>query len=563
MSLAPIALFVYNRPWHTEQTLNALKSNNLSDQSILYIFSDGPKIDANEDDFKKVNEVRNLIYSITWFKEVNIICSKENKGLALSIIEGVSDILEIYQKIIILEDDIVTSPGFLRYMNDALNLYANNDKVFHVSGYMFPVKGKLPETFFYRQTSCWGWGTWADKWQHFQNSATLLRDQLTQSGKIYQADIDGTNQFLQQLNDNVDQKIKTWAVLWHFSVFIKDGLSLHPYKSLTRNIGMDNSGSNCKETIRFDVNPIKKINVNLIEVIENRKVYEYLKEFYEKKEKGSYLSAFFLKVKSFIPISIKSKIKILVNKEFRMIKNLEEKANNLPRYTEANLILFGKLIGIVDNASYKFMYKEIFENEVYKFSSNNKKPYILDCGANIGLSIIYFKQVHPNAEIIAFEPDKKIYRILTKNIQAFNFNNVTLINEACWNEDTLLKFYSEGADGGRAANYFDHECIVEVKATRLRKYLNRKVDFLKIDIEGAEYEVIKDVYDLLLNVDKLFIEFHSFHNKVQMLPEILSLLKQSGFRLHLSAPGLTSQYPFSKIEINNNMDNQLNIYAFR
>jgi len=126
-----------------------------------------------------------------------------------------------------------------------------------------------------------------------------------------------------------------------------------------------------------------------------------------------------------------------------------------------------------------------------------------------------------------------------------------------------LHFFSEGADAGRVALEYDSENILQVQTIRLKDFLNTKVDFLKIDIEGAESVVLFDIKDLLFNVDRIFIEFHSFVNQEQMLPEMLNVLKAAGFRLHISSPGLSSDSPFSHLDTYDKMDNQLNIYAFR
>ncbi|RZK12547.1 MAG: FkbM family methyltransferase [Flavobacterium sp.] len=233
------------------------------------------------------------------------------------------------------------------------------------------------------------------------------------------------------------------------------------------------------------------------------------------------------------------------------------------RYKKAIVKFCDKNIQIVDSASYLFTKIEIFDLQIYNFTCDSPRPYIVDCGANIGLSVIYFKQLFPDAEILAFEPDENVFQALQHNIQVFEFLKVELINKACWNAETTLKFYSEGADGGRAAKDFDNVNIVEVGAVRLRNYISRKIDFLKIDIEGAENEVLHDIQDLLFHVDKVFVEFHSFVGKEQMLPEIFTILKNAGFRLHISSPGLKSQSPFISVNVYENMDNQLNIYGFR
>ncbi len=235
----------------------------------------------------------------------------------------------------------------------------------------------------------------------------------------------------------------------------------------------------------------------------------------------------------------------------------------IPRFTRMEVDFQDRRIIIVDNASYLFMVKEVFELEIYKFKTSKAIPYIIDCGANIGLSTIYFKQLFPHAKIVAFEPDEKVFEVLQFNTEIFEISDVDLIMKACWNEETVLKFYSEGADGGRIAKTYDTQNIIEVPTIRLRNYIDRDVDFLKIDIEGAEYEVLNDIEDLLFKVSRIFVEFHSFLGREQMLPEILTILKSAGFRLNISAPGLYSKNPFVEINSYLNMDNQLNIYGYR
>jgi FkbM family methyltransferase len=572
-SLSPIVLFVYNRPWHTHQTLEALLQNELADESILYIYSDGPKENDKEDE-QKIAAVRNVIRSKQWCKEVRIIESDLNLGLANSIIKGVTEVVNEYGKIIVLEDDIVTSKGFLTYMNTALDLYEKEEKVFHISGYMFPVKGKLPTTFFYKQTSCWGWGTWAGKWNYFEPSANELLKQLIDTKKIETADIDGTNQFLNQLKANIEGKLRTWAVLWHFSVFLNDGLSLHPGKPLIKNIGNDGSGSHCQETKSFDVNPAVYVPVKRIKVEEWKKVYQYLEKFYNPNPPSVSLLSLKQKIKSIVPSKIKQPIKRVTRKtlyesemeamNLKKIKDLEVvRIQNLPRFFETEISLLDKNIRIVDIASFQFMKKEIFDGEIYKFSTDTDCPYIIDCGANIGLSVIYFKQLYPEAEIIAFEPDRKVFNALQNNIEVFNLKKTNLINKACWSEETVLQFYSEGADSGRVTSNKNQDNIIEVETVELKNYLNRNVNFLKIDIEGAENEVIRNIKEALINVERIFVEFHSFVEREQMLPELLGILKDAGFRLHISSPGLVSKNPFIHLKTYAGMDNQLNIYGYR
>jgi FkbM family methyltransferase len=545
--------------------LNALLSNDLADQSILYIYSDAPR-EGLEGEKQKVEEVRRLIRSKKWCKDVQIIESLENRGLAVSIISGVTEVVNKHGKIIVLEDDIVTSKGFLRYMNEALNMYENEERVYHISGYMFPVKGNLPKTFFYKQTSCWGWATWKKKWNVFESSADILFQKLKFSGRENEADIDGTNQFVKQLKANVHGTLKSWAVLWHFSVFFKNGLSLHPYRSLVQNIGLDNSGVNCGVTDKFNVDVIESLKFKKIGIKEHESVYNYLHDFYD----GGMTDVKFLTrlkthIKASVPEKLKKSIKIFLNNDQKEKEQETERLRilNLPRFTPTELPFLQQKIRIVDIASFNFIQKEIFEQEIYRFESNKEHPYIIDCGANIGLSVIYFKRLFPGAEIIAFEPDTKVFEALEYNTKVFELTNVELVKKACWNEETTLTFFSEGADGGRVAQDFDKQNNIQVPTVRLRDYLYEQVDFLKMDIEGAEVEVLDDVKDLLVNVEKIFVEFHSFEGKRQKLSGILSILEEAGFRYNIHHIGVYSPNPFIAVSGYANMDLQLNIYGYR
>ena len=160
MTYAPIVLFVYNRPWHTEQTLRALMANDLAAASELFIYADGAKPNADADQLQRISDVRALIRREPWCGKVHIIESEINKGLADSIIAGVTEVVNQHGRAIVLEDDIVPTRGFLRYMNDALTLYEKDERVMLVSGYIYPYKHipKTPTTYFMRVYACWGWG---------------------------------------------------------------------------------------------------------------------------------------------------------------------------------------------------------------------------------------------------------------------------------------------------------------------------------------------------------------------------------------------------------------------
>lgn len=247
MTLAPIVLFVYNRPWHTQQTIEALQKNSLATDSELFIYSDAPK---NDGAIPLVKAVREYIKSIKGFKNVSIIERRTNYGLASSIIDGVTRITNEFGKVIVLEDDLVTSPHFLSYMNDGLSLYENDENVASIHGYVYPID-KLPETFFIKGADCWGWATWKRAWNIFEPDGKVLLEKLTSRGLQNEADFNGSYQYTKMLEDQIEGKNNSWAIRWYISTFLENMLTLYPGKSYVENIGNDGSGTHCSQSDSF------------------------------------------------------------------------------------------------------------------------------------------------------------------------------------------------------------------------------------------------------------------------------------------------------------------------
>lgn len=254
--------------------------------------------------------------------------------------------------------------------------------------------------------------------------------------------------------------------------------------------------------------------------------------------------------------------KLILRPEYRRYQFAAKKLYNTPRYTATSTNILGTEIELVDSISFLFMYKEIFEQQIYKFKAKTESPLIVDCGANIGLSVLYFKQLYPESRIWAFEPDRKVFQVLKRNIEKFNLSDVELFDKAVWNSETTLEFMSEGADGGRIIQLKSDTEKYQVPTVRLRDYLMQPIDFLKLDIEGAETEVIKDCQDLLGNIKNLFVEYHSFADKPQTIDFMINILSTAGFRLHIHQMRPSYQ-PFCHIDVYDGMDMILNIFAFR
>lgn len=242
MNLAPIALFCYKRPWHLQRTLEALEQNEGAKESVLYIFADGAKPDASPTDRENIAAVRHLIRQNWQFKEIIINEKSENQGLANSIIAGVTEVVARHGRVIVLEDDMVTSPYFLRFMNDALQCYADAPEVAAVTAYIYDIPN-LPETFFLNDPGCWGWATWQRAWQIFNPDGKYLMREIAKKKLIKAFNYENTYPFYQMLADQVKGKNDSWAIRWYASVFLAKKLALLPGRALVENIGNDESGT--------------------------------------------------------------------------------------------------------------------------------------------------------------------------------------------------------------------------------------------------------------------------------------------------------------------------------
>jgi hypothetical protein len=261
IKLSPIALFAFNRPEHLKKSIDALSLNYGAQNSDLYIFLDGPR---NIEDQDKTKAVENVCQNINGFKSVRVQKSEKNKGLANSIINGVSQLIEQHGRVIVLEDDMVTSPYFLKYMNEALDKYKDNEQVASIHAYVYPIQKQLPMTFFLRGADCWGWGTWAGAWKLFNPDGMQLLVELETRNLIRDFDFDHSYSYSQMLRDQIAGKNNSWAVRWHASAFLANKLTLYPGKTLISNIGLDSSGTHCADTDVFS----GELSQNKIDVLD-------------------------------------------------------------------------------------------------------------------------------------------------------------------------------------------------------------------------------------------------------------------------------------------------------
>jgi hypothetical protein len=277
-SSVPVILFVYKRPELTKKTIESLRANHFSESTDLIVYADGPR---SEKDELKVREVRSYLKEITGFRSVNVIESNTNKGLADSVIEGVSKELNTHESIIVLEDDMITSPYFLQYMNEALKKYEKEERVVSIHGYVYPVKEELPETFFLRGADCWGWATWRNGWKVFNKDAGYLLAEIKKQRLEYEFDFLGTRNNLRMLENQLNGKIDSWAIRWHASAFLENKLTLYPGKSLVRNIGQGADATHSRRISRYDVELYnQEINIKDIPIEENINSRRIIRDYF-------------------------------------------------------------------------------------------------------------------------------------------------------------------------------------------------------------------------------------------------------------------------------------------
>ena len=243
---APVILFVHSRPEHTQRTIDALKINELAAETDLIVYSDAAR---GQRDFSQVNRVRLIVNAISGFRTVKVIERETNYGLANNIIEGVSEVCRKYGRVIVMEDDLVVSSYFLKYMNSALVRYESDDQIMQISGHMFPVSVRpANEAFFLPMAAYCVWGTWSRAWQHFDAKASQY-EKLKGNAKLRrQFDLNGSYDYFEMLSQQRQGKNNSWAIRWYLSIFFRGGITLYPGVSYVNNIGFDGTGVHCGES---------------------------------------------------------------------------------------------------------------------------------------------------------------------------------------------------------------------------------------------------------------------------------------------------------------------------
>lgn len=399
MPNTPIALFAYNRLNHLQRTIQSILQNPEASSTDLIIFSDAAK---RPEDETSVSEVRKYIGSISGFKNIKIIVRDENYGLSKSIISGVSETLNEYDSVIVIEDDLIVSPYFLKYMNQALKEYADDEIVISIHGYIYPSSSEFPQTFFIRGADCWGWATWKRGWKHFDSDGSKLLKLINDNNLQDIFDFNGAYPYTQMLKDQISGVVDSWAIRWYASAFVNNFLTLYPGTSLVRNIGIDGTGTNCSTSNLWDSKTTSK-NINVVRI--------------PIKEEVSIRKQFGDSLRTLCEPQKKKKSNLSINK---LIKKLFKSKKTSKRYgwsgnystwEEASAVCSGyssqKIIDkTINSASLVRDGKAVYERDSYLFdkieyswpllsglllaaSKNNGNLNVLDFGGSLGSS--YFQ----------------------------------------------------------------------------------------------------------------------------------------------------------------------------
>ncbi len=276
-----ITIFAFNRPDHLENLLNSLSINKESEYLPILFYIDGVR---NNSDKLKNFKIKSLINNFRKFlPNSKIIERKENIGSKSNIINGVSETLDIYDAVIVLEDDLILDKYFINYMLKGLEKYANNREVFHVSGFSFIKQEEKGKSIFTRYMNCWGWATWSNRWALLNRNTKELEKSFTKE-EIYKFNLDNSHDFFRQLIENRMGIINTWAIFWYVTIFKNNGLCLTPINSLVLNKGYDGSGERLGENIdQLDLSN-QIITIFPDNIVEDKKYFEKLKIYFKSKK---------------------------------------------------------------------------------------------------------------------------------------------------------------------------------------------------------------------------------------------------------------------------------------
>jgi len=566
----PVLLIIFNRPDTTRQVFEAIRK---AKPKKLFVASDGPRPDK-QGEKEKCEECRKIATAIDWECDLFKLFRDQNLGCGEGVSSAVTWFFEHVEEGIILEDDCLPSDTFFEYCGNMLKWYRNDERIFHINGTNVLLNRQSKGNYFLSKYTCaWGWASWRRSWLHY--------DRKMRSWPTFSL----TQEFLNWCDNEEERKywtavfskaykgeIDTWDYQWLFTCITRKGLSIVPSKNLVTNLGFNENATHTFDTTNtHSALPHYRLQVEFdpVKITRDEKADKMIFATFGKKKKDIRQmiknSPFYLRIRKSVKGWIQRRRKKKEDQIFYRnlgISNAELlRLNNLPFFYETSTALLGKKFDITSPYWYHFGIREIFHDNQYRFQPKSSEPYIIDCGANTGLSILYFFREYPGARILAFEPDPVIFEKLRSNCTRYGIDNLKLEQKAVWTSGETLTFKSDNGVSGQVTK--QKEDGVAVNAIRLYDYLNEKIDFLKLDIEGAEIDVLADCSDRLMNVENLFVEYHSPKDQPQQLDRLLSILKQNHFRYYLKEAWVTKTKPFLEKAPPSYFDMQVNIFATR
>lgn len=526
MDFAPIILFVYSRPWHTQQTVEALQKCELAAESILYIFADGPKKDASDETRQKIAEVRQYIHSIDVFKSIHIQESPTNKGLANSVIQGVNEVIEKHGKVIVVEDDIVAHPFFLRFMNETLNFYADDHRIYSIGGYNYNFQ--IPQSYkkdvyIVHRAESWGWATWLDRWNNVDwavSDAVSFFESKRRQRKFNRGGNDMSSMLQAQLNGEID----SWAIRWDYHLYKHNAFCIRPIKSLVRNIGFDGTGIHCgtMETSDYTASEYHN-NIYSIHLIHSIKPNNKVKKNFHNYLGNTPSVSMYKK--------IKRKIKRIIRLIFSRTTTIKQKAIN------KNTSWYGGK----NYGGFSIDDKKLSETSiVYSFGIGEDISFDNDLMTKFG------------CHIFAFDPTPRAQHYVenAETSDKFHFEAIGLANhdgKETWHLPRNKEYVS--------CSVFNHENYtndelgensIAVEVQRLTSIMTRQrhtyIDLLKMDIEGSEFDVIDDILNTKLDIHQITLEFHPqmISNGNKRVNNAIRKMKRAGYKVIFYDPSENS-----------------------
>jgi FkbM family methyltransferase len=570
MATPPVLLLAFNRPDLTRRVFEVIRE---AKPSLFFLAVDGPR--ANKPGEAELNrEIRSLAGEVDWPCEVHTRFIDENLGCKRAVSGAIDWFFEHVEEGIILEDDCLPHASFFSYCAAMLEHYRDDPSIGMISGDNFrPQSEWSPEGHgFSIFTFIWGWATWRRAWRHYDADIYDWQE-CKRSGWL--RDLFRRPEAVTYWTDVFDRchsgQINSWDYSWSYSCWRAGFLSVIPGCNLVTNIGFGERSTHTKEASHhYSQYPVREIS-------------QPLKALSDKVRDRSQEEQFLRDVYNVRLHSMSKRLRRSFRKwSRRLVKNINQwtlplagRGSRLRRQVDLLKISQRFLPGCTrldgmdwsypDAVSFSYAYEQIFLRGVYDIGASARPTRILDCGANVGLATLYWKKRYPDVEVIAVEADPEIFKYLVDNINCAGVTGVHVLNQAVWHSAGELSFAPQGADGGCLHDTRDKtpSRTIRVPAVPLGDLIgDAPLDLLKIDIEGAECDVLIGQEDVLGPVERIFVEYHSYVKKEQRVDELLSLLRRAGFRLHIH-PELVSPRPFVKKLLENGMDHRLNIYAWR